>query len=166
MNGEAVLERIYDWLAANYPEGPEWDRPQFHCFRDCHPVVRAVVAMDTVEGEISNGAWGQLLWNTFPNWRDVLDLAANGYDMIGATTQANAIPALAEKLAAFESKCAAAMKRAETGSFETEFGNFTSTGYMDTLFTEQTLFTNADLPQIRHEWLSANQAVVLQAITT
>ena len=164
MATEDLLEEIYNWLGANFPNGPEWDDPKFHCFSGCHPIIRAVAAMDSVEGEISNGAWGQLLWNTFPNWRTVLELAGEGYSMMRAEAQVNALSALTAKLAAHEIACAAAMARAESGNFDAEFGAFTSQGYSDVGFKAQSIFLDGNLEEMRRNWLSENRAAVLHAI--
>src|SRR3982751_3278244 len=109
MNARTLQERIYDWLAANYPEGPQWNQEGFHCFKDCHAIIRSLMAMDAVEGEIANGAWGQLLWNAFPNWRVVLDLAKDVYASMTANLQLEAIPLLYAKLSEYEKGCRAAM---------------------------------------------------------
>ena len=98
------------------------EQADFHCFRDCDHIIRAVVAMDTVEGEITNGAWGQLLWNAHPHWREVISLAKSGYSAMGATEQAMAIDQLSAKLGEYESQCAASMARVADTSFDQEFG--------------------------------------------
>ena len=164
MSGEVLLEQIYDWLARRHPDGPEWNRPEFHCFRDCDPIVRSIVAMDTVEQEVSNGAWGQLLWNAFPNWREVLALAKSGYEHMGATAQVAAIDALASKLSEFEAQCAEAMSRADENSFDQEFGQFTAIGYSDVGFKPQLAFMDESLFEKRCQWLSEHRAAVQQAV--
>ena len=164
MTSTALQEQIYDWLAAHYPAGPEWTEEGFHCFRECHPIVRALMAMDALEGEISNGAWGQLLWNTFPNWRVVLELARDGYASMPAPEQLNAIPLLHAKLAEYEKGCRAAMQRAVAGNFEKEFAGFTSIGYSDSKFKPQIAFLDPNLGAARNQWLERNRAEVLKAL--
>jgi hypothetical protein len=164
MRGEELLEQVYDWLAAKHPDGPEWNRSGFDCFSDCHPLVRAIVAMDTVEGEVSNGAWGQLLWNTFPNWREVVSLARSGYEMMGAHEQVLAIDALALKLTEHEAACGAAMERASDADFGKEFGQFTAIGYADAKFKAQLAFTDESLQEKRCAWLSRCATEVQSAL--
>jgi len=159
-----LQDRIYDWLAIHYPDGPRWNQPGFHCFKDCHPIIRSLLAMDTVENEITNGAWGQLLWNTFPNWRVVLDLAKEGYASMAAHGQLQAIPLLYAKLSEYERGCSAAMQRAASGNFEKEFGGFTSIGYSDASFKPQIAFLDGELSSARARWLEANREIVLAAI--
>ena len=165
MSGEDVLDQIYDWLSRRHPDGPEWDKVGFHCFRDCDPIVRAVLAMDAVEAEVSNGAWGQLLWNTYPNWREVLTLAKTGYESMQASEQSAAIDSMATKFSEYESKCAEAMARVEQTSFEQEFGEFTSIGYADVGFKPQFAFLDESLQTKRSLWLAQNQAAVDRATT-
>lgn len=164
MNTSSLQEQIYAWLASHYPEGPQWNVDGFHCFKDCHPIVRSLVAMDAVEGEISNGAWGQLLWNTFPNWRAVIDLAKEGYISMGSTRQVDAIPILVAKLSEYERGCRAAMQRAASGNFEKEFGGFTSIGYSDSKFDAQMAFLDPSLESMRAEWLERNREAVRAAV--
>lgn len=166
MKSSSLQDQVYDWLARHYPEGPEWDKDGFHCFQDCAQIVRRLLAMDAVEGEISNGAWGQLLWNTFPNWRVVLDLARDGYESMGADGQVDAIPHLHAKLSEYESACDDARRRAEQGNFAQEFGAFTSIGYSDTSFKPQFAFLDEQLGALREAWLSRHRQEVLNAIGT
>jgi len=163
MDAVTLQSRIYDWLATHYPDGPQWNHEGFHCFKDCHPIVRSLLAMDAVEGEISNGAWGQLLWNTFPNWRVVLDLAKDGYASMKATQQVDAIPLLYAKFSDYEKGCRAAMQRADNGNFEKEFGGFTSIGYSDAKFKPQLVLLDPELESLRRRWLEQNRDVVLAA---
>ena len=163
MSGEELLEQIYDWLSRRHPDGPEWDKADFHCFRDCDPIVRSIVAMDALEGEISNGAWGQFLWNTYPNWREILALAKSGYDSMDAAEQTLAIDLLAEKLSENEAHCAAAMARVDHTSFDQEFGNFTSIGYSDIGFKPQFAFMDESLINKRYQWLVKHAAVIQHA---
>jgi hypothetical protein len=164
MNAGSLQEQVYDWLASHYPDGPQWDHEGFHCFKDCHSIIRSVLAMDAVEGELSNGAWGQLLWNTFPNWRVVLDLAKDGYVSMTADRQIDAIPRLSAKLTEYEKGCRAAMQRAGKGNFEKEFGGFTSIGYSDSKFEPQLAFLDPNLGTLRERWLERNREVILRAI--
>lgn len=164
MHSDSLQDLIYEWLSRRHPDGPEWHLAKFHCFNDCHPLIRSLVAMDAVEGEIANGAWGQLLWNTFPNWRTVLELAGVGYASMGAKLQQEAIPKLHEKLAAHEQACREAMQRAETGSFDAEFGTFTSIGYSDVSFKAQMSFLDENLTTSRSMWLERNRDEILKAI--
>lgn len=164
VTGEELLEHTYNWLSRRHPDGPEWNRPDFHCFRDCDPIVRSIVAMDAVESEIANGAWGQLLWNTFPNWREVLTLAKSGYNSMGSVEQAQAIDQLAAKLVEYEVQCATAMARVEGGSFGEQFGNFTSIGYSDVEFKSQLAFMDESLHFRRCNWLH-EQSVAIQRAT-
>jgi hypothetical protein len=163
--GDDLQAQIYNWLGTHFPEGPEWNKAGFHCFESCPPLVRSMLAMDSVEAQIMNGAWGQLLWNTFPNWRTVLALAGQGYTMMGANAQVSAISMLAAKFAEHETACAAAIERAKTGDFNAEFGAFTTAGYADVNFKEQRLFLDPALKAMRTRWLNANRAVLHQALS-
>lgn len=165
MDIHSLQEQIYDWLGANYPEGPQWHVSGFHCFKDCDPIIRQVVAMDAVEGEIANGAWGQLLWNTFPNWRTVLTLASEGYLSMEAKKQYDSIAQLKEKFSEHEMTCHEAILRASSGNFNEEFGAFTSIGYSDTSFQAQMTFLDENLPSSRGAWLERNRNAVISAIS-
>jgi hypothetical protein len=164
MTSDSLQDRIYGWLAVHHPDGPEWNKEGFHCFKECHPIIRSIVSMDALEGEISNGAWGQLLWNTFPNWRVVLEQAEAGYSGMPAPEQLQAIPLLHAKLSEYEKGCGAAMRRAASGSFEKEFGGFTSIGYSDSKFKPQLTFMDPNLSALREQWLERNRAEILRVI--
>lgn len=163
MTGEELLEHIYNWLSRKHPDGPEWERPDFHCFRDCDPIVRWIVAMDAVESEIANGAWGQLLWNTFPNWREVLTLAKSGYNAMGAIEQAQAIDQLAAKLSEYEAQCASAMALVDGRNFGEHFGKFTSIGYSDVEFKPQRALMDESLHARRCHWLFEQSKTIQRA---
>jgi hypothetical protein len=165
MRGNEIQERVYDWLAEHYPEGPEWDRPGFHCFRDCPLPIRMIPAIDSLEAEVSNGAWGQLLWNTLPNWRALLQTAVDGYELIGALEHAAAARDLQAKLAEHEAACSKAQATVtDEDSFSRAFGKFTSEGYADVEFAAQMTIASSDSDSIRLGWLEANQATVLRDI--
>lgn len=166
MSGEDLLDQIYDWLSRKHPDGPAWHKVGFHCFRDCAPIVRAVLAMDAVEGEVSNGAWGQLLWNTYPNWREVLALAKAGYDSMHASEQSSAIDSLSARFSEYEAMCAEAMARVEQTGFDREFGEFTSIGYADVGFRPQFAFLEESLQDKRLHWLAQHHAAVQRATAT
>jgi hypothetical protein len=165
MRGIDVQERIYEWLSERYPEGPDWAQPGFHCFRACPLSIRMVPAIDSLESEVSNGAWGQLLWNTFPNWRELLETAIAGYELIGADSHAGAARQLTAKLEAHESDCALAQAAvADDESFNRAFGKFTSPGYVDVEFSAQVTIANSDSDTKRLAWLEANWESVLGAM--
>lgn len=165
MRGTEVQERVYEWLAEHYPEGPNWDQPGFHCFRDCPAAIRMIPAIDTLEGEVANGAWGQLLWNCLPNWRELLRYAEEGYILIGADEYAAATRQLAEKLADHEAACVAAQAEVhDDESFNRAFGRFTSSGYGDIDFLAQVTIANRDSDPKRLAWLEANRRGVLGSL--
>ena len=165
MRGKDIQERIYAWLGQQYPEGPEWERPGFHCFRDLPLSIRMIPAIDSLEAEVSNGAWGQLLWNTLPNWRELLRIAEDGYTLIGAAGHAGAVRELRSKLSDHESACRAAQETVfDEESFGRAFGKFTAEGYADTDFPAQVTIANSDSDEMRLRWLEANAQTVLREI--
>ena len=165
MRGANIQNRVYGWLSERYPEGPELARAGFHCFRECPLSIRMIPAIDTLESEISNGAWGQLLWNTLPNWRELLATATDGYLLIGAHAHASAARELAVKLAEHAEACAQAQAAVtDEDSFNRSFGRFTSPGYGDVDFSAQVTIANADSEQSRLAWLEANSQSVLEAL--
>lgn len=165
MRGIDIQNRVYDWLAEHYPEGPEWHRAGFHCFRDCPLPIRMIPAIDTLESEVSNGAWGQLLWNTLPNWRELLETARDGYALIGADSHAAAVGQLVCKLGEHAVACAKAQAEvSDADSFNRSFGRFTAPAYADVEFSAQVTIANADSDSRRLAWLEANEQAVLEAL--
>jgi hypothetical protein len=124
-----------------------------------------IPAIDSIESEVSNGAWGQLLWNTLPNWQELLETARDGYLLIGANSHASAVDELAVKLGEHAASCAAAQAEVtDAESFNRTFGRFTAPGYADVKFSAQVTIANSDSDVKRLAWLEANERAVLEAI--
>ena len=53
-----------------------------------------ISAFGEIEYNLSNGGWAQLLWNCFGCWRDIINIARDGYLLIGAPEQSAALTTL------------------------------------------------------------------------
>jgi hypothetical protein len=112
MNAVDLEEEVFEWFQARYPGNPD---------PECHVTVpaplRAIVFTSLVEGEISNGGLPQLLWNTFRQWRAVLDDAEMGYRLFDATKHEEAIADFRSMFAAFEDECRQHMEQSTCGEW-------------------------------------------------
>jgi uncharacterized protein DUF4375 len=155
MGGGELEEAIFEWLRVRYPEGPTWfdrDKPS----PDAPPLeARMLYAMNAIEYNISNGGWSQFLWNCFERWRAILTTAQDGYALIGANEQANALNILRELCERDEADCISAQAR-EDGSMST-FAEYTRKSYGNRGNDWEALFWG-DIYEKRLAWLEANES--------
>jgi hypothetical protein len=109
-DGERVQQLIYDWLERNYPDEPTWfDRSATEA-----PAleIKMIPAFGKIEYNLSNGGWAQFLWNCFGCWRDIINIAREGYLLIGAPEQSVALTTLWTLCKHDERECGEMHKRA------------------------------------------------------
>src|SRR5258706_14941159 len=104
MDGERVQALIYDCLNKPYPAA-NWQDPDFDCYGGAPLEVTMISAFDAIEYNIANGGWSQVLWNCLGRWRELLDIAAEGYALIGASEQVDALRELHALCARDEKEC-------------------------------------------------------------
>jgi hypothetical protein len=157
MRGAEIEATIYAWLNATYPAGPTWfDEEELP--KDAPPLeVRMLCACNLIEYNIGNGGWSQFLWNCFDRWRTLINTAQEGYSLIGAKEQADALNILRELCERDEQACLAARRR-EDGSMET-FVEYTRRSYLNRANEWEELFWG-DIYERRLVWLEANESRV------
>ena len=165
MDGEKVQDLIYNWLNRHYPEGPGWQDPDFDCYGDAPIEIKMISAFDAVEYNIGNGGWSQVLWNCFGCWRKLLEIAAEGYTLIGAPERADALRELYVLCERDEKECEKVIYT-DTPSEDTEdFAEFTRRSYGVTGNDWQRLFWfDSGIYEKRLEWLAQNEARIRRAI--
>ncbi len=161
--GEPIERMIGDWLELNYPNGPTWyGRPA----TEGPPLeIKMIPAFVDIEYNISNGGWAQFLWNCFPHWREIINIAREGYLLIGTSEQSAALSELWTLCERDERECGDMRERANA-EFEANgpdgwsdiFGKFTSRGYSAPAPDWERLFWDGALYEKRSAWLAANEA--------
>ncbi|WP_075111691.1 DMP19 family protein [Noviherbaspirillum massiliense] len=126
--------------------------------------MRYIVAFDSVEEEITNGGWAQLLWNTYPNWRELLEIAREGYAYFGDDHRASTIAKLSKVFGEHENDCAKYMQKCiDEESFNKNFAEFTYRGYgSKPLYGEEIFFSDGP----RLTWLVEKRRVIEAVIGT
>jgi hypothetical protein len=168
-DGERVERLISDWLERNYPNGPTW---YGRSATGAPPIeIRMIPAHGAIECNLSNGGWAQFLWNCFEEWRDIINVAREGYLLIGAPEQSDALTKLSALCERDERECEEMHRRAnaefrKTGSegWSKIFGKFTSRSYSAPSNGWEDLFCDDDIYEKRLAWLAANEARVRRAI--
>ena len=156
-DGERVERMICDWLERNYPSGPTWyGRPA----TEAPPLeIKMIPAFGEIEYNISNGGWAQFLWNCFDEWREIIDVARDGYRLIGAPEQSAALTELWTLCERDERECREALEQPEW-----LFAEFTSRSCSAPGNDWETLFWDKALYEKRAAWLAANEARVRKAM--
>jgi hypothetical protein len=151
MSGEPIERMISDWGKLHYPNGPTWyGRPA----TEGPPLeIKMIPAFVDIEYNISNGGWAQFLWNCFPHWREIIDIAREGYLLIGASEQSAALTELWTLCERDEGECREMMEQPTW-----LFGEFTSRGYSAPAASWERLFWDNALYEKRSAWLAANEA--------
>jgi hypothetical protein len=168
-DGERIQQLIYDWLERHCPDGPTWyGRPTTEA-----PAleIKMIPAFGEIEYNLSNGGWAQFLWNCFGCWRDIINIARDGYLLIGAPEQSAALTTLWNLCERDERECGEMHERAmaefeKRGSdaWSSVFGKFTSRSYLATSDDWELLFYGDALYEKRLAWLAANEARVRKAL--
>lgn len=157
-DGERVERKICDWLDRNYPNGvygrPATEGPPLE--------IKMVPAFVAIEYNIANGGWAQFLWNCFGEWRDIIDIARQGYLLIGAPEQSAALTELWALCERDERECREALDQLEKGKWL--FAEFTSRSYSAPSHGWEDLFWDDALFEKKFAWLSANEARVCAAM--
>jgi hypothetical protein len=166
-DGKRVERLIIDWLGGNYPNGPTWyDRPA----TDWPPIeIVMIPAFDDIEYNLGNGGWAQYLWNCFGYWRQIIDVAKQGYLLIGAPEQSAALETLRTLCERDERECAEVLERSEReydGSEEGPpyFAEFTKRSYSAQRNDWEPLFYGDEIYAKRLAWLAANEARIRKAV--
>jgi hypothetical protein len=166
--GKEVQSLIYDWLRLVHPDGPLWGDADFDCFGNTPIEIKMIPAFDAVEFNIENGGWAQLLWNCFANWRQLVQIAKQGYQMIGAAPQSTALDKLYALCTHDEQECEQARAQASQASDDEAsrvFAEFTRRSYGKRGFDWEALFfADSGIHEKRLEWLAANEARVRKAV--
>jgi hypothetical protein len=168
-DGERVQHLIYDWLERNFPD----DKPIWYDRRRMQSLaleIKMIPAFGAIEYNISNGGWAQFLWNCFGYWRDVINIAKDGYLLIGAPEQSAALTELGTLCERDERECGETHERAQAAyakdpdSWSPFFAKFTSRSYSAPSHDWEELFWSDELYDKRLTWLAANEARVREAI--
>ena len=167
-DGEHVQRMIYDWLGRNYPDGPTWYGQQGHVEVPALE-IRMIAAFDDIEYNLGNGGWSQFLWNCFGYWRQIINVAEEGYCLIGATEQSAALATLRALCERDERECGETIERSvreDDGSTNAPpyFAEFTARSYSAPPNDWEPLFYGEAVYQKRLDWLVANEARVRRAL--
>jgi len=159
-DGERIERMISDWLKRNYPDGPTWyGRPT----TEAPPLeIKMIPAFGAIEYNVSNGGWAQFLWNCFDDWREIINIARDGYLLIGATEQSAALAELWTLCERDERECREAIEQLEKGIWL--FAEFTSRSYSAPGNDWEDLFWDKAMYEKRSAWLAANEARVRAAM--
>jgi hypothetical protein len=165
MSGEKVQELIYDWFREHYPDGPEWQDPDFDCLGVAPIALKMIPAFDAVEYNIGNGGWAQFLWNCFGRWRELIAIAQEGYLLIGAPEQCAALNELRALCQRDERECQAAMTRAADEDDFSHFGTFVDRGYgKRDIKWQEAFFSDSGVYEKRLAWLGANEGLIRKIV--
>jgi hypothetical protein len=168
-DGERVERLISDWLERNYPDGPTWyGRPATES-----PAleIKMIPAFGEIEYNLSNGGWAQFLWNCFGYWREIINIARDGYLLIGAPEQSAALTTLWTLCERDERECGEMHNRAieewekkGPDAWSAIFGKFTSRSYSAPSNDWEPLFYDEGVYVKRLAWLTANEARVRKVL--
>jgi len=159
-DGDRIERLICDWLDRNYPNGPTW---YGHPAREGPPLeIKMIPAFVAIEYNIANGGWAQFLWNCFGEWRDIINVARDGYSLIGAHEQSAALTELWSLCERDEAECREALGQLEKGIWL--FGEFTSRSYSAPSHGWEDLFWDDGLFERKFAWLTANEARMRKAM--
>jgi hypothetical protein len=159
-SGEEIEIAIFEWLARRYPDGPNWMDPEFDALREIPTEIRMIPIFSAIEYNIGNGGWAQFLWNCFGCWREMLDVAEQGYLLIGAHDQQLAVAKLRANCARDEAECEAILSdSSEDGD---GFAEFTMRSYLSLATSKEEAWQVClmDASSARHAWLEVNEALV------
>lgn len=169
-SGDRIENLIYDWLERNYPDGPSCYDPAFYCDLDLAIEIKMIPVFDAIECNLSNGGWAQFLWNCFECWRLFIDTAQEGYLLIGAREQSQALQQLRLLCERDEAECKAILLRSEEEDYGlTEdipyFAEFTKRSYACRGNKWEELFwSESGIYQKRCAWLAENEARVRRTL--
>ena len=141
----------------------------FDGYADAPHEFRILNAHWALEYNISNGGWGQFLWNCRGGWRILLRLAEQGYELLDCPEQVRAVKKLRQLCKENEADCDEHLRLAVEKDDFSYFGAFCRLGYPDPLRkgkTWQSAFYQSDgeIRRKRHAWLVANASMIRKAL--
>jgi len=168
-DGERVEQLIREWIDRNYPDGPTWyGRPAV----EPPPLeISMIPAFGAIEYNLGNGGWAQFLWNCFDDRREIINVARDGYLLIGAPEQSAALDTLWTLCERDERECREMLERADAefkrkgpDAWSSIFAKFTSRSYSAPPNDWEPLFYDEGVYEKRLVWLAANEARVRAAL--
>lgn len=161
MTGEEVEASIIAYLRDQYPEGPRWQDPQFDCLEGEPLILKMIPAFERIEYNLDNGGWAQLLWNCFGTWRRLLEIAAEGYELIGAKAQRDALKPLYKVLSKDEGECARFLQLAADKEGAETFAEYTRRSYAVPGYDwENVFYYDSGINELRLAWLEEHAAEI------
>src|SRR5262245_41429024 len=96
---------VWNWL--NRASVVDWTDidPRPIDISDAPLEIKMIHAFAMIEYNISNGGWAQFLWNCFDDWRGLIEVARDGYRLIGAVEQHDALGHLHALCSEHEREC-------------------------------------------------------------
>ena len=168
---EAVEKGLTLWRALMVqlderdPDGPRWGKADYHALAAEPFEIRMLCVMDSLEYNVSNGGWGQFLWNCVAHWRVMLDIAEKAYVLTGAPDHAAIIPELRRccdhcEADAIASRARAAAERNYLVEGYPMFGEFLDRARAYDDGNWQTVFYGEQAWHARLRWLAANDGLM------
>ena len=159
MTGKEIQKLILSWFDEHYPTWMEdWIEPGFDSYIDLPLEIKMVPAFLMLEHDMINGGWAQALWNSFGNWRELIEIARAGYKLIGgASEQLSALNEFYVLCESNETECEEAIAR-EDGTLKS-FGEFTKRSYLASGNKwEMALWPGTSAYWKRLDWLEKNES--------
>ena len=123
------------------------------------PVTQAI------ESQIANGGLAQLLWNSFPNWRELIDDGIRAYEWLELPEHAEALREFRQILEKAEATCRPYIKRAMATQNFDEFRKWLAAGELGTRSDKVKLFwSNRELDTKKDAILKRHLKEVLSRI--
>jgi hypothetical protein len=167
-DGERVQKMIYEWLGRNYPDGPSWyDRTA----DAASPVLEIrMIARSMTSNIISAMAVGHNFCGTaLRTGSQIIDVAKEGYVLIDAPEQSNALETLRTLCERDERECGETIERSvrdDDGLVDSPpyFAEFTAPSYSAPANDWEPLFYDKGIYEKRLAWLAMHEARVRKAI--
>jgi len=157
--GEQVQKLILNWLNEHYPTWQaDWMEAKFDKYSRLPIEIKMTSAFYMLESNMINGGWAQVLWNCYGSWRQLIETAREGYELVGgAEEQLKALDQLYFHCNCNEQECELAIS-SEDGSME-NFGRFTERSYVaDGNRWEVLLWSGTNVYWKRLAWLEKNES--------
>ena len=161
--GEQLEHRIGDWFEERYQGKPGWNSMGFDGYADAPHEFRILNAHWALEYNISNGGWGQFLWNCRGAWRILLWLAEQGYRELDCPEQVRAVKKLKRLCQENEADCDKYQRLAVEKDDFSYFGAFCERGYgkkWQSAFYDE----HGEIRRKRHAWVVANASMIRRAL--
>ncbi len=162
-----VEKIVVDWLNIHNPgwRGGMWTEAEFEAYESLPVEIKMVPAFKFLEHNMINGGWAQFFWNGFDYWRLLIEIASEGYQVIGAKPEVfGALDKLFELCEANEAGC-----EKELDSDDWDFSKFIASmhkkyGIEGTRF-EMLLWSGTDMYWKRLSWLDQNEDLVQRLLS-